>query len=225
MYPADKFDHLRRFYNSDGDILFNGLWSILITPSAEHSAEFAARHFCNFNEVSRGQWHLGVCARPERASGNNARTDVEWFKDNKRQKISDVIRLELKNAGIELPDMCAVFFDPNTSRFYRNGFIGSGLPEDNYSETIAYLPLDGSKIADANLYKAGFKKTHEEIVKAIEIYHGNAYGKISPEIYSSVLIELDSRLRPFGFKSFAKKIGVVTLSAIWGNYLGGKINF
>lgn len=219
MFPTYEISDIKNFYKRGESDIFTGLWSILITTSAEQSEHFAKTHFLNFNEVSSNQWHLGVCARPEQLIGNNTESGVQWRADSLRQQVSDAIRRDLKKANIILPKLCIVFFDPNASEFYQNGFLNSGLPRDNYSETVVVIELNEEKIHDKEFYKRGFIINNEQIIKSIKQKNIDHYQRVSPEIYSDVLLNLDANLKEAKLKSYAKRILVTTGVALWGNYL------
>jgi len=56
---------IKDFIDTHGDpesFKYNGVWSLLLTSSAEETADFARRYFDAFNKISTGGWNLCVCA-------------------------------------------------------------------------------------------------------------------------------------------------------------------
>lgn len=210
MFPSQSMENIKRFRANEPNIVFNGMWSILLTGSAYQSADFATRHFKSFNNVSVQQWHLAICAQPhEYFNRQTHRDNGKWIADEGLPKISATIRSELKATGRTLPELYILFFDPYTTKLYRDGFNEKNRPVDNYSATAVVLELDGTRIGNEAHYKTGFEKAHEQIMKALD---GKEHRSIASSEYGELLVSLNVNLHSFGFRSVLIGIGNVLLS-------------
>lgn len=160
MFPSGSVEELINFYTHGESVTMNGLWSVLVTPSATDSANFGKRYYDEFNNISDGYWHLAVCAARDE--------DGKWHADAEQQKVSDTIRNTLEAAGQTVPDACFVFFDANATTFGTKGATKETFQDAGFTETCLVLPLDFTKISNDSFFIKGFKRTHEAILKALQ---------------------------------------------------------
>ncbi|MCA3260616.1 MAG: hypothetical protein ING44_01635 [Telmatospirillum sp.] len=201
MFPAGSIEEYANTYRRDGKIVHRGLWSILVAASPRQSVDFAERYVDIFNNVVRETWHLAVYAKSEwRPEGK-----VLWTESHFLHQHIERVRTVMKEVGINLPDLCAVFFDPTSAQFGRQSVV---------------IPFDGKKIADHKHYIKRFEVTHECILRATSGLGIDPYLPINSNDTDRVLQQFRLELNKHKVKSIVEKIGSRMVDAAFGVVAG-----
>lgn len=200
MFAAASIAEMVKFYEDQGGV-YPGLWSVLLSNSAEQSADFARRHFESFNNVAGNGWHLAVFAESKLADHRRI-----WIANESLHNIAIEIRDNLNKRDVTVPDLCAVFFDPNAGSFNESSLI---------------IPFDANRIASESWYKMGFEETHRCIMRAFEKLKLDPYCRIPVNKVDEVIQMTGDEISRHGIRSHVHKIGSVIgnagLGAIFGN--------
>ncbi len=201
MIPTNK--HSLEEFNIDevrnGKRDVGGIWSVLITPSAKAAVDFADRYLIIFDEVAQGDWHLAVGVEP--STGGRSR----WQANFEFQKSIDELRAKLGACGEHIPDLGIVFFDPHSNAI-----------EDG----CVIVPLDASKIGNANLYRLGFETTHLAIRRSFEACGLDPYDRVPPDSTNELLRRLDQELNRMRVGGYFRSIGIAVANALLGAAVG-----
>lgn len=201
MFPTGK--HSLEEFNLDqvrsGKAAVNGIWSVLITSSADAAVDFAERYLATFDEVARGDWHLAVGVEP--ATGGRGR----WQANVEFQKSIDKLRAKLEARGEDIPKLCIAFFDPHS---------------DAIDDGCVIVPLDQRQIGNANIYRQGFERTHQAIRQSFQACGLDPYDRVPPELMGALLKRLHRELRHVGIIGYARVIGIALANALLGAAVG-----
>lgn len=201
MIPTSK-NTLEEFNIDDvrsGKHAITGIWSVLITPSAEAAVDFAERYLDIFDQVVQGDWHLAVGVHP--ATDGRGR----WTANFEFQKSIDELRQRLGAGGERIPDLGIVFFDPH----------GNAI-EDG----CVIVPLDARAIGNANLYRAGFEATHLAIRRSFEACDLSPYERVQPGSTNALLRSLDRELKKVKVTGYFRSFGFAFANALLGAAVG-----
>ena len=209
MFTAAPVDDLVRFYNRPREQTINGLWSVLVTPSAEYSADFGRKYFEIFNGISGGYWHLAICAKRNE--------DGSWLADDRLQLVSDTIRRELQKADRSVPSTGVVFFDPRACFFEKLGITEETFSGGSFIETCLVIPLKYELIGSINIFKKGFEATHRAILLALQEENVDPGKTLTSEKIPYVLNRVQGNMALFGVTAV-----VVTLGVAAGQFLMDK---
>lgn len=110
MHAAVSLDDLRRHGPPGGDFTGPGLWSLLVSPSAEASAHFADWHAPEFDRAAGAGWSLAIAARPDRTSAEDGAT--LWTAAPDLQEVVARLAGHLARRAPRLPPHYLVLLDP-----------------------------------------------------------------------------------------------------------------
>lgn len=202
MFAAGSIEELANHYRNHDGVVVSGVWSVLITRSAEQSADFARRYFDLFNGVVRGGWHLAVYAGHFHKDGKDqwtASPELHQHVENIRNQIVD------DDEEVQVPPLCAVFFDPNVGAFNNRSVI---------------IPFDQLQLANEALFKDGFVATHECIMRAFNAKKLDPYGRVPAELANGLLEEFHKQLKKRSILTWLTKplapLGNAALGALLG---------
>lgn len=171
MFPTSKNSIME--YNLDevrsGKAAIKGIWSVLITLSAEEALDFAERYSATFDQVVRNDWHLAVGIKT--VSGEQE----QWQPNFEFQESIDQLRGDLKARGEDIPQLCIAFFDPHS---------------DAIDDGCVIIPLDPSQIGNANFYRQGFEQTHKAIRMSFQSLGLSPYVRVPPKFMGALLKQL-----------------------------------
>lgn len=174
MWAAGSIEDWANQYRADGRIVHGGLWSILISQSAQQSADFADRYMNVFNSVVGQGWHLAVYSSP-----NDTHRGMRWRANEKLHRHVINARFAIEENGSPVPDLCAVFFDPNVGVSDKRAVI---------------VTFDAVRIADEQLYREKFKVTHECIMRSFDELKLDVYQTPPADKINDILDRLDHEL-------------------------------
>lgn len=172
MFAAASIEELSRFYRGQGGKIENGIWSVLVSNSADKSAEFARRYFPTFNDIVHDGWHLAVFA---------THTDGKWMPCERLHSLVSDIPNKLREKGVGSYDFGILFFNPSTN-----------IEEIDVEgkNSIVYLPLDYNSIGNMNLYRSGIESTYKCILKTFEHMNLHYHRPIPRNRYNDFILNL-----------------------------------
>lgn len=204
MFPMDSMEAMAKFYEKDGNFCKGGIWSFLLSESAEESAEFAKYYYRIFNNASRSIWHLVICARCER-EGDGFR----WHSDENLYEFEKSIRASLEASGNKVPPLCIVFFDPEI--------------RSESDQPCLIVGLDRSSITNTDLFKEVFARTYSNISNSFKNMGLGEFDKVPPSRVGEMILEIRTGLSnqriisavgPITFALFNALIGALAGRAI-----------
>lgn len=201
MFPMGSLDEFRNFYTENGGFNGGGIWSFLLTQSAEESADFARRYYDVFNDISQGNWHLVIFSRAQVNKGK-----VNWVTDSNLQEFGNIIRASLEESGQKVPPRCIVFFDPEAG--------------DASDRSCLLIPLDWSKISNIRFFSDAFISTHRIVMDSFEEVGVSAYEKIPSHKVADLIINIKNGLWKMKVISHFKTLTFALGNAIFGALVG-----
>lgn len=205
MFPMDSIEAMANFYEKDGRFCKGGIWSFLLSESAEESAEFARSYYNIFNDASLSIWHLIICARCERDEGK-----YKWYSDENLYEFEKSIRTSLEGSGNKVPPLCIVFFDPEARLDYNNPCLIVGLDQKN--------------IANTEMFKKVFAKTYSNISQSFSNMGLGRFDKVPPSRVGEMIVEIRTGLNSLGVISAVSSISFILGNALIGALASGAID-